>query len=86
MLIPYNVDRPARHIPYVTYSLMAINIFLFFVTVFIANVQLPADRIAGKSYIDEVLKEPTKLKDQDTVGAMVAVSYTHLTLPTKRIV
>lgn len=46
--IPYFVERPARKIPIVTYTLMGLNIFFFFVTVFVSNVNLPADRILGK--------------------------------------
>lgn len=57
MLIPYNVDRPARNLPVVTYSLMAINIFVFFVTVFISNVNLPADRIIAQREAVQVLTE-----------------------------
>lgn len=53
--LPYNVDRPARRLPYVTYSLMGINIFLFFVTVFISNVNLPADRIIGRQEAAQLL-------------------------------
>ena len=62
MLLPYNVDRPARQIPYVTYVLMAINIFVFFVTVFISNVNLPADRVQGKAGIESVLKDRVKVR------------------------
>lgn len=64
MLIPYNVDRPARIFPYVTYSLMGINIFLFFVTVFISNVNLPADRIIGRQEASKLLNEAAE-KDSE---------------------
>jgi membrane associated rhomboid family serine protease len=60
MLIPYNVDRPTRSLPVVTYSLMALNIFFFLVTVFISNVNLPADRIIGRQKATELLNENLK--------------------------
>jgi len=55
MLLPYNVDRPARRFPYFTYGLIGINTFVFLVTVFIANVNLPTDRIVAKRESDELL-------------------------------
>lgn len=67
MLIPYNVDRPARHFPYVTYSLMGINIFLFFVTVFISNVNLPADRQYGRQEAAKLLNDPKNNEAQEAV-------------------
>src|SRR5690606_14914752 len=48
MLIPYNVDRPARKIPWVTYTLIGINVFAFLITILIANVNLPSNRILAK--------------------------------------
>jgi membrane associated rhomboid family serine protease/outer membrane protein assembly factor BamD (BamD/ComL family) len=71
MLIPYNVDRPARSFPVVTYSLMGINIFLFFVTVFISNVNLPADRIIGRQEAAKLLNDEGT-KDGDTKAAIEA--------------
>lgn len=49
MLIPYNVDRPARRLPWVTYTLIGINVFVFLITILIANVNLPSNRILAKS-------------------------------------
>lgn len=43
--IPYQVERPERRRPYFTYGLIGINIFIFLVTVLIANVNLPADQV-----------------------------------------
>lgn len=57
MLIPYNVDRPTRRIPYFTYGLIGINTFLFLMTVFIANLNLPTDRVAGVNLIHELTKD-----------------------------
>lgn len=48
MLIPYNVDRPARKLPWVTYTLIGINIFVFLITILIANVNLPSNRLLAK--------------------------------------
>ena len=51
MLLPYNVDRPTRAIPTVTYALMAANIFIFLLSVIVANLSLSTDRAAGKEAI-----------------------------------
>jgi membrane associated rhomboid family serine protease len=67
MLIPYNVDRPARSLPYVTYALMGINIFLFLVTVFIANVNLPADREYGRQEAAKILNDPKNTDAQEAI-------------------
>lgn len=55
--IPYFVERPARKVPVVTYTLMGLNIFFFFVTVFVSNVNLPADRILGREKAARLLNE-----------------------------
>lgn len=70
MLLPYNVDRPARRLPVVTYSLMGINIVVFLITIAISNISLPADRIAGQSAVREVLTE-NRAKLPDDQRAMV---------------
>lgn len=44
MLLPYNVDRPTRRTPFVTYWLIGINTFIFLVTVLVANLNRQADR------------------------------------------
>ena len=51
MLLPYNVDRPTRAIPAVTYGLMAANIFVFLMAVIVANLSLSSDREAGQQAI-----------------------------------
>lgn len=51
MLLPYNVDRPTRGIPVVTYALIAANIFVFLMSVVVSNLSLSADRAAGKQAI-----------------------------------
>lgn len=56
-LIPYNVDRPMNRIPYVTFGLIAVNVFVFFATVFYANICLPADRFYGQKAIDTVIQK-----------------------------
>jgi membrane associated rhomboid family serine protease len=55
--IPYFVERPARKFPVVTYTLMGLNIFFFFVTVFISNVNLPSDRIYGRQKAAALINE-----------------------------
>lgn len=57
MLIPYNVDRAAHTLPAVTYTLMGLNIFFFLCTVFIANVNLPSDRIQGRQAATELITQ-----------------------------
>jgi membrane associated rhomboid family serine protease len=67
MLIPYNVDRPARSFPTVTYALMGINIFLFLVTVFISNVNLPADREYGRQEAARLLNDPKNTDAREAI-------------------
>jgi membrane associated rhomboid family serine protease len=57
MLLPYNVDRPTRRIPYFTYGLIGINTFVFLMTVFISNYYLPEDRVAGVNHIEKMTKD-----------------------------
>lgn len=54
MLLPYNVERPARLFPYITYSIIGINVFIFLLTLMIANTHLPADRIQGRALIQQL--------------------------------
>ncbi|HEX8234930.1 MAG TPA: rhomboid family intramembrane serine protease [Abditibacteriaceae bacterium] len=51
MLIPYNVDRQTRRMPRFTYGLMAVNVLVFFFTILTSNMNLPADKVAGKAAI-----------------------------------
>lgn len=44
MLLPFNVERPTRRVPICTYSLMAANIFIYLLTVVVANAQLYSER------------------------------------------
>lgn len=55
--IPYNVDRPARRTPYITYSLMALNTVIFIFTILISNLDLGADQIAGQQAIDTLFSQ-----------------------------
>lgn len=60
MLLPYNVDRPTRAIPVVTYGLMAANIFIFLLSVLVANLSLSSDREAGQQAIQSLTQnDPT---------------------------
>jgi membrane associated rhomboid family serine protease/outer membrane protein assembly factor BamD (BamD/ComL family) len=67
--IPFKVDRPLRSIPYVTYGLIGTNVMIFLLTVFISNINLPADRIEGESIINKVLAEK-KTPGSDGAAAM----------------
>ncbi len=66
MLIPFNVDRPSRRPPYYTYGLIAVNTFLFLVTIFVSNFNLAFDQVEGKKDINQVLTS-----DPPTVRAAV---------------
>jgi len=55
--IPFFVERPKRRIPYVTYSLIGINIFVFLASVVVSNVNLPADHIQGLAAITRVITD-----------------------------
>ncbi|HEX9995867.1 MAG TPA: rhomboid family intramembrane serine protease [Abditibacterium sp.] len=57
MLLPYNVDRITKRVPYVTYGLMAANILIFFLTILVANLSLAGDREEGKKVIAALVKE-----------------------------
>lgn len=63
MLLIYNVDRRARRVPWVTYGLMALNTFIFLLTVFVANFYLGIDHLAGKKYYEELMSDRTALRD-----------------------
>jgi membrane associated rhomboid family serine protease len=54
--LPYNVDRPARRIPYATYGLIAANVVIFFFCVVIANVYLGADHIRARHDVEQLLQ------------------------------
>jgi len=68
MLLPYNIDRPIRCTPYVTYSLMGINIFIFLATVFVAMVYLPVDRLQSQTTVKDFLTH-----DRDAVRAKIRI-------------
>lgn len=58
--IPYQVDRPSRGTPHVTYALLGLNCFIFLFTIFISNVHLQADKIRGTKAIETLLAEKSK--------------------------
>ncbi|MDQ3815485.1 MAG: hypothetical protein M3347_16330, partial [Armatimonadota bacterium] len=70
MLLPYNVDRPARRFPYYTYGLIASNTFIFLVTIFIANVSLPSDRIVAEREMKELLHTKLHTRLRQSLRAM----------------
>jgi membrane associated rhomboid family serine protease len=70
MLIPYNVDRPARRLPWVTYTLIGINVFVFFITILIANVNLPSNRLLAQQ--DQIQLFQTALSPDSDEGKAVA--------------
>ena len=64
MLLIYNVDRRTRRTPWVTYGLMALNMFIFLLTIFVANFHLGTDRIEGEKNIKALLENPQELRTQ----------------------
>lgn len=64
MLLIYNVDRQARRTPWVTYGLMALNTFIFLLTIFVANFHLGTDRIEAERNIKALLDNPQELRTQ----------------------
>src|SRR5688572_25164014 len=64
MLLIYNVDRRARRTPWVTYGLMALNTFIFLLTIFVANFYLGIDRLQGEQNIKALLDNPQELRTQ----------------------
>jgi membrane associated rhomboid family serine protease len=70
MLIPYNVDRPARRLPWVTYTLIGVNVFVFLVTILIANVNLPSNRLLAQQ--DQIQLFQTALSPDSDEGKAVA--------------
>ncbi len=56
MFIPYRVERPARHVPLVTYGLIAANTVIFLLTILTANINLPVDRVEGKREVETLLR------------------------------
>ncbi|MDF2441520.1 MAG: hypothetical protein JWN98_2504 [Abditibacteriota bacterium] len=55
--IPYQVDRPSRGTPHVTYALIGLNCLIFLLTVFMANINLQGDKIRGGTAINNILQE-----------------------------
>lgn len=58
MLLPYNVDRPTRRVPYYTYVLMGLNIFVYLASIVVSNVNLPADQVQAKQEIKKLTADP----------------------------
>ena len=54
MLLPYNVDRPARRVPSVTYALMAANILVYLLTIGYSNLKMYADRPAYDQQVSQI--------------------------------
>jgi membrane associated rhomboid family serine protease len=57
VLLPYNVDRPTKRAPIVTYTLIGLNVFIFLMTLLVSNTYLPSDRIQGRELIHQLLKD-----------------------------
>jgi membrane associated rhomboid family serine protease/TolA-binding protein len=62
MLIPY--QRSTHHFPWMTYVIMALNTFIFLVTILVANFHLPVDRLAGTEHLNALMKDRTELRAQ----------------------
>ena len=63
MLLPYNVDRPTRAVPLVTYALIGANIFVFLMSVLIANFNLNEDHIAARQAIHKTLENDPQSRE-----------------------
>ncbi|MEO6907954.1 MAG: hypothetical protein ABI210_08705, partial [Abditibacteriaceae bacterium] len=70
MLVPYNVDRPAHKFPWVTYILIGLNVFVFLVTILVANVNLPSDRLLAQQ--DQLYLIQNSLSPGSEQGQLVA--------------
>ena len=66
MLLPYNVDRTTRAVPVVTWTLFALNIFCFLLSVTSSNLAREADRAAGVAAITQLA--PVGAGDVDAFG------------------
>ncbi len=64
MLLIYNVDRRSRRIPWVTYGLMALNTFIFLITILVANFYLGIDRMQGEQNVKALIENPQELRTQ----------------------
>ena len=60
MLLPYNVDRTTRAVPVVTWTLIAINIFVFLLSVTATNLSRDTDREAGVAAIETTIASDAK--------------------------
>lgn len=86
MLIPYNVDRPARKMPWVTYTLIGINIFVFLLTVLIANVDLPSDQLLARQFQIQLLqKELSPDSQQGQLVSAISAVYPNLLPPPQQL-
>lgn len=54
--LPYNVEYVTRKVPWITYSLIGINVFVYLLTIIVANASLPNDRLAGQQEIVALTK------------------------------
>lgn len=70
--IPYQVDRPSRGVPHVTYALIGLNCFIFLFTIFIANINLQADKIRGENAIKTLLADKGKAGEANPFAAIPA--------------
>ena|GEM_PF-1749209 len=71
LFVPVGVDQVVARRPYVTQSLIAINVLVFCLTVVVANLYLPQDRIAGQHLL---ALHPSYGEAQ---GAAVAMEHAH---------
>lgn len=56
MLLPFNVERPTRRVPICTYTLIGLNVFVYLLTILVANVQLAGDRPTFHQQIDALVQ------------------------------
>jgi hypothetical protein len=60
MLVPYNVDKRTKLIPFITYGLMAANIFFFLLSILISNFSLSEDNREAASNVTTLVASTAK--------------------------
>ena len=69
MLLPYNVERPAKRVPVCTYTLIGLNVFVYLITILIANVQLAGDRTQYHQQLKDLVNLQLYQAQQETTSS-----------------
>lgn len=72
LIFPYSVERPARRTPLCTYALIGINVFVYLLTILVANIQLVSERDTHRKQFDALLQMKAYEQEQANRAAQPA--------------